>query len=608
GPQGTPSPPPKGPSRGDPKDEPPGCAGPGVGAAGQGHRRVSPPPRGTQPRGGSGHPKGHQKVRLGGARGCGLPWGSPPKRQHRADPAQTRAKSFPALGGDPSGGSSAPNPNPLPHPKTSPSSGSGASGCPRKLVGLGLRHPTSISVPSAVPCCHVSRKRGAGGGRAGGAGRDAEGGGGWGHCFAPPPAHRPRALRQSVVSRVASLALVSSARGAVSTAYASTKESHPYVRSVCDVAEKGVRTLTAAAVSGAQPLLTKLEPQISTANEYACKGLDKLEEKLPILQQPTETVTLCAPPCSGDTRIEPWASCWDKPALHCPPPQVVAGTRELVSSTVTGAREAVSGAVGLARGAVQGSVERTRRALSTGISTVAGSRVGQLLATGADTVLEKSEELVEHYLPGTDEEPAAPVADSIAAASLEQQRRRQSCFVRVGSLSAKLRHRALRRSLGELQRARHSAQHALAQLHRVIELIEQGMDGSLRGARQHLHRMWLEWSQQDGVPMEDTQVFLGGWPCRGGLRDEGFGPCPPGAARSLPCRWRRGRWPCCGGSCSNCRPPAPASPPAPGGCRAACRTRPGTCGTAWRACTPPWRAPAPSTTCRTWCWRRAARR
>uniref|UniRef100_A0A8C3CAN6 Perilipin n=1 Tax=Cairina moschata TaxID=8855 RepID=A0A8C3CAN6_CAIMO len=272
---------------------------------------------------------------------------------------------------------------------------------------------------------------------------------------------------QSVVSRVASLALVSSARGAVSTAYASTKESHPYVRSVCDVAEKGVKTLTAAAVSGAQPLLTKLEPQISTANEYACKGLDKLEEKLPILQQPTE--------------------------------MVVAGTRELVSSTV-------SGAVGLARGAVQGSVERTRRALSTGISTVAGSRVGQLLATGADTVLEKSEELVEHYLPRTDEEPAAPVADDTTAASLEQQRRWQSCFVRVGSLSAKLRHRALRRSLGELQRARHSAQHALAQLHRVIELIEQGMDGSLHGARQHLHRMWLEWSRQDGVPMEDSQV------------------------------------------------------------------------------------------------------
>ncbi|XP_074894151.1 perilipin-3-like isoform X1 [Buteo buteo] len=274
---------------------------------------------------------------------------------------------------------------------------------------------------------------------------------------------------KSVVRRVASLALVSCACGAVSTAYASTKESHPYVKSVCDVAEKGVKTLTAAAVSGAQPILTKLEPQISTANEYACKGLDKLEEKLPILQQPPE--------------------------------KVVAGTRELVSSTV-------SGAVGLARGAVQGGVERTRSALGTGVSTVVDSRVGRLLATGVDTVLGKSEELVERYLPGTDEELAATAAAGAEAATPERQRRWQSYFVRVGSLSAKLRHRALRRSLGELQRARHSAQQVLAQLHHIIELIEhgrQGMDGSLYGARQHLRRMWLEWSHQDAVPTEESE-------------------------------------------------------------------------------------------------------
>ncbi|XP_017597959.1 PREDICTED: perilipin-3-like [Corvus brachyrhynchos] len=155
---------------------------------------------------------------------------------------------------------------------------------------------------------------------------------------------------QSVVSRVANLALVSSACGAVASAYACTKESHPYVRSVCDAAEKGVKTLTAAAVSGAQPLLTRLEPQISTANEFACKGLDKLEEKLPILQQPPE--------------------------------RVVAGTRELVSCTVSGA------------------VARTRSVLGA----VVGTRVGRLLATGVDTVLGKSEELLDRYLPGTDEE------------------------------------------------------------------------------------------------------------------------------------------------------------------------------------------------------------
>ncbi|NXN23293.1 PLIN3 protein, partial [Nycticryphes semicollaris] len=241
---------------------------------------------------------------------------------------------------------------------------------------------------------------------------------------------------------------------------------------------------------------------VSTANEYACKGLDKLEEKLPILQQPPERVMS---PLGGNGGEGPapagWARCWDKGIwTSVVPSQVVAGTRELVSSTV-------SGAVGLARGAVQGGVERTRSALSTGVSSVVGSRVGRLLATGVDVVLGKSEELVERYLPGTEED--LVVAAGMEVASAERQRRWQSYFVRVGSLSAKLRHRALRRSLGELQRARHSAQQVLAQLHRIFELIEQGrqgMDGPLYGTRQHLHRMWLEWSQQDAVPMEESEV------------------------------------------------------------------------------------------------------
>ena len=64
-----------------------------------------------------------------------------------------------------------------------------------------------------------------------------------------------------MAGRVASLPLVSSAYDMVSAAYISTKESHPYVKSVCDAAEKGVKTVASAAASGAQPLLSKLEPQ-----------------------------------------------------------------------------------------------------------------------------------------------------------------------------------------------------------------------------------------------------------------------------------------------------------------------------------------------------------
>lgn len=143
---------------------------------------------------------------------------------------------------------------------------------------------------------------------------------------------------------MANLPLISSTCEMVSAAYASTKESYPHVRTVCNVAEKGVKTLTAAAVSGAQPILSKLEPQselrtsgfgecsswpsvegippllnssslklalggspasegqlhwmcflwcpaVATASEYAHRGLDRLQESLPILQQPTEKVS-----------------------------------------------------------------------------------------------------------------------------------------------------------------------------------------------------------------------------------------------------------------------------------------------------------------------------
>lgn len=53
----------------------------------------------------------------------------------------------------------------------------------------------------------------------------------------------------------------------------------------------------------------------------------------------------------------------------------------------------------------------------------------------------------------------------------EQQKQQQSYFVRLGSLSSKLRHRALQHSLGKLQSARHSSQDLLAQLQRTLDLV-----------------------------------------------------------------------------------------------------------------------------------------
>ncbi|XP_006110783.2 perilipin-3-like [Pelodiscus sinensis] len=292
-----------------------------------------------------------------------------------------------------------------------------------------------------------------------------------------PSAASPKDEEQrNIANRVANLPLVSSAYDMVSTAYAASKESHPYVKSVCDAAEKGVKTITAAAVSGAQPILTKLEPQISTANEYACRGLDKLEEKLPILQQPTD--------------------------------KIISDTKQRVTATVTGAKDAVSNTmtdvVDLTKGAVQGGVELTRSAVTSGVNTVLGSAVGQMVASGVDAMLGKSEELVDHYLPMTDEE-LAKLATSVEGFEVEQQKQQQSYFVRLGSLSTKLRHRAYQHSLGKLRDARQSTQEALSQLHQTIELMEHAKQGGaqkLQEGQEKLHQMWLEWSQKQ--PHKET--------------------------------------------------------------------------------------------------------
>ncbi|XP_032992439.1 perilipin-3-like [Lacerta agilis] len=302
--------------------------------------------------------------------------------------------------------------------------------------------------------------------------------------------------QQNVVSRVVSLPLVSSTFDMVSSAYASTKETHPYLKSVCDVAEKSVKTLTAAAVGGAQPLLTKLEPQIATANEYACKGLDKLEEKLPILQQPSEKVV-------ADTKELVSTK--------------VTGARDTVSGTLNGAKDAVaggvSGVVEMAKGAVHGGMEMTRSVVAGSVNTVLGSRVGQMVATGMDVVLGKSEKLVDHYLPMTDKELAelATSVEGFEIATVEQQKEQRSYFVRLGSLSAKLRHRAYQHSLGKLRDAKQSTQDALAQLHQTIELMEhvkQGVDNKLQGGQEKLHQMWLEWNQKQAQSDEPQHSLV----------------------------------------------------------------------------------------------------
>uniref|UniRef100_A0A8C3V6G0 Perilipin n=1 Tax=Catharus ustulatus TaxID=91951 RepID=A0A8C3V6G0_CATUS len=283
--------------------------------------------------------------------------------------------------------------------------------------------------------------------------------------------HRAVSPQLSAVDRVTSLPLLSSAFNLVSSAYSHTKESHPCLGGVCSVAETVAAVAMGSVVGGAQPILSQLEPQIALVNEYACKGLDQLEENLPFLQQPADKVRTAVGAAQG--------------------------AKELVANKVTEA-------VDLTKGAVQDSVEKTKSVVTSTVSTALDAAVSQAVAGGVESVLGMSEDLVDHYLPMTEEELGnlATSVQGFGVASLEEQRRQRSYFVRLGSLSGRLRHRAYQHSLARLQGFRQSTQDTLLCLHYnlsscfscQIESVKQEVGQKLLEGQEKLHQLWVDWS------------------------------------------------------------------------------------------------------------------
>ncbi|XP_011485686.1 perilipin-2 [Oryzias latipes] len=250
---------------------------------------------------------------------------------------------------------------------------------------------------------------------------------------------------QSVVERVSSLPLVTSTYRLVFSVYSSTKDNHPYIRTVCEAAEQGVRTITSVALTTASPIMDKLEPQLTIANDLACKGLDRIEKTLPILRQPSEQVVSSA---KG----------------------VVTSAKDAVTGRVSGAKDSVSGTlsgvVQKTRGAVQDSVEKTKAVVSGGVNTMLESRVMQLVSSGVDTALSTSENLVEHYLPVTEEE------IELEATAVGSDGDKRSYYVRLGCLSTKLRKRAYTRAVARIQHGRQKSMRFISELNSTADLIK----------------------------------------------------------------------------------------------------------------------------------------
>ncbi|MED6267848.1 hypothetical protein CHARACLAT_016206 [Characodon lateralis] len=98
----------------------------------------------------------------------------------------------------------------------------------------------------------------------------------------------------NAVARLAQLPVVRSACATLWVLYTDAKSSNPRLRSLCEALESGVTALSTAACTRASPVIVKLEPQISIANDFACKGLDWLEMSFPVLLSPPDEVAAAA--------------------------------------------------------------------------------------------------------------------------------------------------------------------------------------------------------------------------------------------------------------------------------------------------------------------------
>ncbi|XP_027872903.1 perilipin-2-like isoform X1 [Xiphophorus couchianus] len=98
----------------------------------------------------------------------------------------------------------------------------------------------------------------------------------------------------NAAARLVKLPVVRSACATLSVLYRDAKSSNPSLRSMCEALESGVTALSTAACTRASPVIVKLEPQISIANNFACKGLDWLEMSFPVLLSPPDQVVAAA--------------------------------------------------------------------------------------------------------------------------------------------------------------------------------------------------------------------------------------------------------------------------------------------------------------------------
>ncbi|KAK7152205.1 hypothetical protein R3I94_008506 [Phoxinus phoxinus] len=248
---------------------------------------------------------------------------------------------------------------------------------------------------------------------------------------------------QNVFLRILNLRSVNAALESIEKTYISTKQSHSIIRCVCGLYEKGVSRAGSLAVWSLQPALHVLEPQLVAANSMACRGLDRLEEKVPVLQSQ--------------------------------PAELAANIKELMSSTLETAKDGIACPIKQTSTVVLGKVstgyQQSKNAIRDGIQYVLNSKLVYLAEQRANRALSLTENLVGHVLPGSS-------AETEDDGSMREQEPdvgssgQSPSFIRLRALADTICRRAFEKTAAQLQRSKRQGQELVTQIPGVSPLVE----------------------------------------------------------------------------------------------------------------------------------------
>ncbi|CAG5123455.1 unnamed protein product [Candidula unifasciata] len=269
--------------------------------------------------------------------------------------------------------------------------------------------------------------------------------------------------------------------------YAKVKDYNSLTKLALDATESGVKK--AAELSS--PVISHFQPQIETVNNYACNKLDAIENKYPLVKQPSKEVK--------DACME-----YVQPVVERVKP-VVTYVQGVVDTSVKQVERVKTGGKNLVTGARDLGVNTVSQAVNMTLD----SPPGRLVTRTVDGVLTCAEGLVDRYIPEEpkkceDDDSDDSAKDESVEKMEEMEPSPQRVAVHFQTVSKKLRERMFKRAMRNYQNAKVRTLDTVGKLNNAVDLIDYAKK-NLDAARGKVEELWTQITDTIEQPREGEE-------------------------------------------------------------------------------------------------------